>query len=487
MVLIPNDIGIRMRMQAESQLLQPTAPVTEIPADLPELRQGQAFSARILEALPENTYRALVAGKSLTLALPEGAKAGDTLDLVVVDRSPRVVVARLAPQPQAVEGAGTPYPYANVSPAGQRVAALLTAEGEPPLPAMLNRGAPLIAQAPGEAAAGAPLPTAAALAGALGAAVKSSGLFYESHQAQWVTGQFPLAQLLEEPQAQHSDFKVLVGRLLAEPGGTMAPPAGTAALPADARQVLLAALGGIATADADAAALASGTPRADETTVVAGRRDAANPAAGTMPQAAIDADPAAPPVPAAAQAAHAAEGAWRNPALHDVAELARLAQWRGGAESGLEARPPAATTSATRADGMPDDLRPVVQQQLDAAGTQRMIWHGEVWPRQPMEWAIERDGRHGSEVDDDDARWITSLTLTTPALGEVAARLQVGKDGVRIVVQADTPASTQALRAAVPELDGALAAAGVPLRAMLVRLKPEEAPNGAAAAGEGSS
>ncbi|MBK8120176.1 MAG: hypothetical protein IPK39_14130 [Sulfuritalea sp.] len=75
MVLIPNDVGVRMRMQTEAAL-QPIAPVAEIPADLTDLRPGQAFSARIQEVLPENTYKALVAGRSLTLALPEGAKAG---------------------------------------------------------------------------------------------------------------------------------------------------------------------------------------------------------------------------------------------------------------------------------------------------------------------------------------------------------------------------------------------------------------------------
>ena len=94
MALIPPDAGIRMRMQTEANLLQPVAPVHEIPADLPELRTGQAFSARIQEVLPDNTYRALVAGKQLTLQLPEGAKTGDLLELVVIDRSAKVVIAR---------------------------------------------------------------------------------------------------------------------------------------------------------------------------------------------------------------------------------------------------------------------------------------------------------------------------------------------------------------------------------------------------------
>jgi hypothetical protein len=42
MVLIPNDAGIRMRMQTETAL-QPDPPVSEIPADLAELHPGQPF------------------------------------------------------------------------------------------------------------------------------------------------------------------------------------------------------------------------------------------------------------------------------------------------------------------------------------------------------------------------------------------------------------------------------------------------------------
>ena len=44
MVLIPNDVGVRMRMQTEAAL-QPIAPVAELPADLTELRPGQAVQS----------------------------------------------------------------------------------------------------------------------------------------------------------------------------------------------------------------------------------------------------------------------------------------------------------------------------------------------------------------------------------------------------------------------------------------------------------
>ncbi|HDR9731995.1 TPA: flagellar hook-length control protein FliK, partial [Burkholderia aenigmatica] len=50
-----------------------------------------------------------------------------------------------------------------------------------------------------EAAAALPV---AALRAALAQAVSESGLFYESHLAQWLAGQRPLAALMREPQAR---------------------------------------------------------------------------------------------------------------------------------------------------------------------------------------------------------------------------------------------------------------------------------------------
>ncbi|ENH6343043.1 flagellar hook-length control protein FliK, partial [Burkholderia vietnamiensis] len=45
-------------------------------------------------------------------------------------------------------------------------------------------------------------PPTAALRAALAQAVSESGLFYESHLAQWLAGQRPLAALMREPQAR---------------------------------------------------------------------------------------------------------------------------------------------------------------------------------------------------------------------------------------------------------------------------------------------
>jgi hypothetical protein len=383
MALIPPDAGIRMRMQTEANLLQPVAPVHEIPSDLPELRPGQTFTARIQEVLPDNTYKALVAGKQLTLQLPEGAKSGDMLDLMVIDRSPKVVIAKQVESGNtgAASGETGPYPFAKLSPAARLIGQLLPAEGETTQPAQLNRGQPLLAQPPQSQN------TAAQLAPILAKAVSQSGLFYESHQAQWVSGKLPLEQLLQEPQGQRSSPAAL-----AHAAATIASRSAAAEAPATANAILQ---------NLQAAATAK-----------------------------VGAGETAQNVPAGSQA----------------------------------------TQPAALAQQVPDDLRPLVQHQLEAAGTQRMFWHGEIWPRQSIDWEIEwSDEREADGRSEEEASWRTALSLTTPRLGRIDASLQLTGSGVRIVLATPYGASAADLRDESPKLGEALAAAGVPLLAFQIK------------------
>lgn len=384
MVLIPPDAGIRMRMQTDANLLQPVTPAHEIPANLPELQKGQRFTAQIVETLPDNTYRALVAGKQLTLQLPEGAKAGDLLELVVIDRSAKLIVARQVEGEPVASGAVTPYPFAKLSAAGRMIGQLLPAEGEATQPAQLNRGQPLLSQPPGSPAA------AVLLAPTLAKAVTQSGLFYEAHQAQWVAGKLPLEQLLQEPQGQRS-----------------APSAFQHA--------------------------------------------------------------------AAEVAARAITAAERPVTANTVLQALQGGPEKVGAGETASQNPAQAPQTATLAQRVPDDLRPLVQQQLEAAGTQRLLWHGEVWPGQSMDWEIERETeREADGSGDEDARWRTSLALTTPRLGRVAANLHLTLKGVSITLATPDDGSAVELRDAAPQLAQALLAAGVPLLALRVNEANEQ-------------
>ena len=375
MVMIPTDVGIQVRSQTEPGL-GPVRAVAEIPADLPELQQGQVFRARIQEVLPENTYKALVAGRSLTLSLPEGAKAGDTLELVVIDRTPRAIVAQsVAPGATAP---GEPYMPARLSNAGQLIAALLPREGDPTTPVALTRARPVLAQIP---ASGAEI--ARMLPAQLAQAVGSSGLFYEAHQVQWVLGQLPRAQLLQEPQGEYS-------------------------------------------------------------------REGAR--AGWLPS--IEAGSAQESAPAARRAA----------ANSGQASAGLLQSLFGGGEPAPAAVEESAQDVGQAAARMiPDDLRPLVQQQLEAAATQRAVWHGEIWPRQEMDWEIQRDAPRPDDPAGGEVAWNTHLRLTLPRLGEIEARVQLSGQTLRLDLRAGEAASENDLRLALPGLRQALAGAGLSL------------------------
>lgn len=491
MVLIPSDAGINLRQPGDNAL-QPVARVPGIPADLPELRAGQSFTASIQEVLPDNTYRALVAGKSITLSLPESAKAGDTLELVVLDRTPKTILARLS-QP-AEPGAGTapePYQGATLSRAAQTLGTLLAADlpdlrlGQQfsakiqevlpdksykalvsgksvtlSLPESVQAGDTLelvvvdrtpttaivrLAEQPGAAAAAAaepyPYATLSRAGQMIGALVAPEGEPPPAaalNRGQPLLAQPPqngaeLAPVLSKAVAQSGLFyeahqaqwvagKLPLAALLEEPQGQHSAPATIAARAAPAGD---APPKGAAAPKGDAAPAGSAAPT--------GRPGAVQAAAGHAPEA----------------------------------------QKAGAAPTAAGAEPASSkTTPPAPAPAMPEALRPLVQQQLDAAATQRLLWHGEVWPGQTMQWQVEREQSGGSSAEAEE-RWQTTLRLSTPRLGEVQAAIQLSGGGVRIALATPTGSSAADLRAATPALEQALASAGVPLLGMTVKHETE--------------
>lgn len=334
--MIPTDLAARLRLLTES-FVNPVSPVHEIPADLPELPVGQRFTARIESALPDGTFRALVAGRALTLALPQSAGPGDTLDLVVAARTPRLIVAESAEDAPARQS-----PPATLSRAGQLISTLLSGEESAPKPASITRATPLLPEPPLQAAR---------LAPALQQAIVESGLFYEAHQAQWIAGRYPAEALAREPQARHV-------RQPRAPDAAVAPP------PAEEAPFMVAS-------------------RSTE---------------------------------------------------------------------------PATTTAA----GLPAELQPLVQQQLDAAATQHIVWRGEVWPGQGLHWEIEADEQRRDAPGEAPAeQWTTTLGLILPRLGEINVVLRLAPAKVSLAMTA-TADSAAALQQGLGELKAAFAAAGLP-------------------------
>lgn len=217
--MIPADLAARLRLLNEASFFNTDPPVAglqrarEIQSQLPELVPGQRFFATLQRTLPDGTFQALVAGKQVTLALNTSAKAGDTLELVVSDTTPKAVLARLANPEAAQANSSAP---STLSQTGKLISFLLT--GQPASkPVALANNQPLLTTPPANGAALVPM---------LRQAVAQSGLFYESHQAQWLSGKTDLAALMREPQAQAAQAAgSQAAQLAARPG----PASGTAA------------------------------------------------------------------------------------------------------------------------------------------------------------------------------------------------------------------------------------------------------------------
>ncbi|HNM74813.1 MAG TPA: flagellar hook-length control protein FliK, partial [Accumulibacter sp.] len=182
--------------------------------------------AEIQSVLPNGSYRALINQRSVTLALPFAAKAGDAIELAVTARDGKLTLAVVA---QGGNPATTPSTAIHLSPAGQLIHDLL-GETRPgsnaPSALALNDNRPIAEQPPRSGQELSPL---------LQQAIRQSGMFYESHQAEWVAGRLPQAELAHEPQA----------RLSGRGGGRIASSSGEATM-----QNPVAQSGGARTADA---------------------------------------------------------------------------------------------------------------------------------------------------------------------------------------------------------------------------------------------
>ncbi|WP_175963325.1 flagellar hook-length control protein FliK [Burkholderia pyrrocinia] len=239
----------------------------------------------------------------------------------------------------------------------------------------------------------APLPVAA-LRAALAQAVSESGLFYESHLAQWLAGQRPLAALMREPQARLTAALAPADPDVAQPGSTdvldellaQRPP-----LPATAR----------ATAQAGAPAQGGAPARDSAQALPAAARQGAS----------------LPPDTADPLGAHA-DPRW-TPARAGLA----------AASSDPQAQPLAPVHPAAV---------PLVRQQLDALATDQFRWTGEAWPGARLDWTIEPDdpgsrAPRGGDDAGDGIAWRTRLTLTLPSLGTVDAELML--NGAQLVAR----------------------------------------------------
>jgi len=146
-----------------------------------QLSPGQQVKAEIIANLPNNLYLARVAGELFKLEIPLNVQPGETLEMTFVSADPRIIFQVLRPEVGS---------SVSLSSLGKWLASVV--RDVPSLPVMQGT----LLESPEQGAS--------VLADRLKSALTRSGLFYESHLAQWASGGLPLAELLKEPQGKLS-------------------------------------------------------------------------------------------------------------------------------------------------------------------------------------------------------------------------------------------------------------------------------------------
>jgi hypothetical protein len=160
----------------------PTGEVQQRAGTLLQLNPGQQVKAEIIANLPNNLYLAKIAGEMFKLEIPINVQPGETMEMTFVSADPKITFQIFRP-----EGGGESVALSSM---GKWLSSVV--RDAPSLP--LVQGTLLDSPPQGSTH----------LAARLRSALTQSGLFYESHLAQWAAGGLQLGELLKEPQGKLS-------------------------------------------------------------------------------------------------------------------------------------------------------------------------------------------------------------------------------------------------------------------------------------------
>lgn len=320
-------------------------PAKDAPQPVNKLEPGQQLQGAVQSKISEGLFKVQVAGQTLQMRLPGNIQSGDTIKLQVISLQPRITFGMVA----STNPISTPE---QIGSAARLLSNLADLPLERPIVQQLGNKAvwPAAQQA---------LDTGL-LAGALRDALGKSGLFYESHQAQWIRGERSTSQLLEEPQ------NLLTGNnSLLSPGNQNAI--------------------------------------SDKTTL-------------TQMQA-------------------------------DTSVTVKFAD--------------------DTAMPVTKELIALVQQQLHTLERHHVVWLGQVWPGQQMQWEIQGEPEQQRQQQDE-RQWSTEVELALPKLGDVRARLVLGEGGLRLALHAADSTTVALFNHALHNLKNSLEGAGISLAAAVV-------------------
>ncbi|SDZ68051.1 hook-length control protein FliK [Variovorax sp. YR266] len=311
--------------------------------------------------------------------------------------------------------------------------------------------------------------SAAALAGALAQTVSDSGLFYESHLAEFAAGSRTLAQMAQEPQARWS------APVAARPdvAALAAAVAVVAQAPASATSV---GVSGVSPALLVQAMVVS-VPQGDAFRTVENAPVPQVPATDAQPQEAARSaqDPAHVSGQAVSNDAARVQAAYRQPESAQVGGMLDSMPAHRAGDSARQADGAAAVSASRGAEVIHPQAVTIVHQQLDLLASAVFRWSGQAWPDVPMSWSIEEEQaqqRDGAAAEEEGTRrWSTTVSLALPRLGEVDLRLSLDGSAVQAHLFARETATMARLRGDTGRLAKRFDAAGLRLQQVQVMAK----------------
>jgi len=304
----------------------------------------------------------------------------------------------------------------------------------------------------------------AALAAALSQTVSDSGLFYEAHLSQWLSGQRAPEMLAGEAQ---NKLVAAAAQLPLDLGGTGGEASSASAA---GRPGMGAAQNG------SAGAAGMGNPSAANAANAGNAANAANANAG------MGAARAMPSI----DTAHAARFVAGEVLASSLSDLNGQST-HAGLHNAASAAADGSTAQTAQAAAVHPATVPLVRQQLDLLATGQFRWTGEAWPGAKLDWTIEQEGDEwdrggGGAASEEDQPWRTRLTLSLPTLGTVDAELTL--TGMRLVARVQaSPDGAARLAVQGESFRQRLAAAGIQLHGLTIREIGGGAPATGAAAG----
>ena len=189
--MLPADLLNTLKSLALTQKPLPAAAPDPVKAATgTAFQQGQKFQSQVMAEVSSGVFKVRIANQTVQMQLPASIRTGDTIELQVLSLQPRLTFGMVA----SSNPLSTPE---QLSSAARLISALSQQQQQPEkAQARVSQSAPLwLSDKPLQ-----PQQLSTMLRDALG----NSGLFYESHQVQWLEGSRSTAQLMQEPQNQLS-------------------------------------------------------------------------------------------------------------------------------------------------------------------------------------------------------------------------------------------------------------------------------------------